>query len=47
MLHQVTHAIMPGFSLRDTLRNWDEISFELAESRRQRKRHHEKWKQTS
>ncbi len=38
---------MPGFSLRDTLRNWEEISFALAESRRQRKRHCEKWCKTS
>jgi hypothetical protein len=47
MLHQVTRAIMPDFSLRDTLRNWDEISCELAESPRKRMRQSEKWAETS
>ncbi len=47
MLHQVSHSIMPDFSLRDALRNWEDISFELAQSRRQRKRHCEKWSKTS
>jgi hypothetical protein len=47
MLHQVTRAIVPDFSLRAALRHWQEIQRDLAESPRQRVLQLQKWSKTS
>jgi hypothetical protein len=36
MFHQVTRAILPDFSLGQTLLHWNQIADDLAESPRQR-----------
>lgn len=44
MLHQLTRAILPDFSLGDTLAHWDEITADLSESPRQRLQQIQKWR---
>lgn len=43
MFHQVARAILPGFSLGQTLLHWNEIADDLAEPPRQRQLQIQKW----
>ena len=43
MFRQVLRAVMPWFSLQETLDQWAQISSDLAEPRRQRATQEEIW----